>query len=149
MHIFRDKITKLSIEWNERSMTEADFYRLCKRFKITVKEMPLRVGGFYYRVMGRDFIAIDSKLAGTQKLAVLFHELAHFLFHVPDSGVTANFHGVGRQTRKEREADVFAFCAIISLVWLETRTVHELIDDESIPADMIAARYKIFGQYGI
>jgi len=149
MHIFRDKITKLRIDWNERPMTEADFYRLCKRFKITVKEMPLRVGGFYYRVMGRDFIAIDSKLAGTQKLAVLFHELAHFLFHVPDSGVTANFHGVGRQTRKEREADVFAFCAIIPLVWLETRTVHELIDDESIPADMIAARYKIFGQYGI
>lgn len=149
MQIFRDKITKLGIEWNERPMTEADFYRLCKQFKVTVTEMPLRVGGFYYRVMGKDFIAIDSKLAGPQKLAVLFHELAHFLFHVPDSGVTANFHGVGRQTRKEREADVFAFCAIVPLVWIETRTSHELIEDEGFPADMIAARYKIFGQYGI
>lgn len=149
MQIFRDKITKLRIDWNERPMTEADFYRLCKQFKVTVIEMPLRVGGFYYRVMGKDFIAINSKLAGSQKLAVLFHELAHFLFHVPDSGVTANFHGVGRPTRKEREADVFAFCAIIPLVWIETRTNHELIDDEGLPADMIAARYKIFGQYGI
>jgi len=149
MQIFRDKIAKLAIDWNERPMTEADFYRLCKRFKVSVTEMPLRVGGFYYRVMGKDFIAIDSKLAGPEKLAVLFHELAHFLFHVPDSGVTANFQGVGRQTRKEREADVFALCSIMPRSWFETRTMHELIDDEGIPADMIVARYKIFWQYGI
>lgn len=149
MDIFRDKITKLRIDWNELPMTEADFYRLCQRFKVQVTEMPLRVGGFYYRMMGQDFIAIDSKLVGPQKLAVLFHELAHFLFHVPDSGPTANFHDVGRQTRKEREADVFALCAIIPRVWVETRTIHELIDNEGIPADMIAARYKIFERYGI
>lgn len=66
--------------------------------------MPLRIGGFYYRVMGRDHIAVDSRLAGKAKLAMIFHELGHFLFHAPDSGAMANFQGVGRRTRKEVEA---------------------------------------------
>ena len=108
MRFLTDKITAIRIDWNERPLTESDFYRLCKRFKINVVEMPLRTDGFYYRVMGRDFIAVDSKLAGPRKLLVLFHELGHFLFHTPETGATANFHGVGRRTRKEREADVFA-----------------------------------------
>src|SRR6266478_7308597 len=93
MFFFLDKIKKLRIRWNERPLAESDFHRLCKRYKIRVVEMPLRTNGFYYRAMGRDFIAVDSRLAGPQKLAVLFHELGHFLFHTPESGATANFHG--------------------------------------------------------
>ncbi len=149
MHFFREKISKLSFGWNERPLTEADFYRLCRRFKIGVTEMPLRVGGFYYRMMGRDFIAIDSKLAGQQKLVVLFHELAHFLFHVPTSGVTANFHGVGKRDRKENEADLFALCAIIPKSWIETRTTEDLIDDEGFTHEMLAARIEIFERHGV
>jgi hypothetical protein len=97
MRLLAEKINKLKTGWNERALTEADFYRLCRRFKVSVTEMPLSVGGFYYRVGGRDFIAVNSRLAGAEKLAVLFHELGHFLFHAPDSGATANFHRVGRR----------------------------------------------------
>ena len=79
MHFFLDKITTLKIGWNERPLGEADFYRLCKRLKVNVTEMPLRTGGFYYRVLGKDHIAIDSRLTGAKKLLVQFHELAHFL----------------------------------------------------------------------
>ena len=71
--------------------------------------MPLSTGGFYYRVMGRDFIAVDSRLPSAKKLFVLFHELGHFLFHTPESGATANFHSVGRRTRVECEADLFTY----------------------------------------
>lgn len=62
MRFLTEKIRHLKIGWNERELTETDFYRLCRRFKIKVVEMPLRTGGFYYRVMGRDFIAVDSRL---------------------------------------------------------------------------------------
>ncbi|MFT3746487.1 MAG: ImmA/IrrE family metallo-endopeptidase [Pyrinomonadaceae bacterium] len=111
MQFLIEKISELNFGWNERPLSEADFYKLCKRFKVAVQEMPLAVGGFYYRVMDRDFIAVDSKLPPVKKLAVLYHELGHFLFHMPASGATANFHGVGRRTRQEIEADTFALCA--------------------------------------
>jgi len=144
-----DKISKLNFGWNERPLSEADLYGLCKRFRVSVQEIPLTVGGFYYRVMSRDFIAVDSKLTRHQKLAVLFHELAHFLFHTPESGATANFHGVGRRTRQEIEADVFAACAIVPRPWIESRSIQELIDIDGIPTEMVDARLEILRRYGV
>ena len=148
MQFLIDKITGLRIGWNEHPLTESDFYRLCKRFKVSVTEMPLATGGFYYRVMGRDFIAVDSRLAPTEKLFVLLHELGQFLFHTPGSGATANFHGVGRRTRKEYEADVFALCALIPRIWIDSRS-HEDLMDEGFTAEMISERLKILERYGL
>ncbi len=149
MRFFLDKISKLRIGWNERPLTEADFYRLCKQFNVRVTETPLATGGFYYRLMGRDFIAIDSKLSGARKLAVLFHELAHFLFHVPESGPTANFYNVGRRTRKEIEADIFSLCALIPFRSLASRSLQELVEENGFPLEMAIERYEIFRRYGI
>lgn len=149
MRFFIDKISKLRIGWNQLPLTEVEFYRVCKRFKINVVEMPLRTGGFYYRVMGRDFIALDSRLAGPRKLAVLFHELGHFLFHAPESGATANFHGVGRRTRKEREADVFALCALIPRPMIESRSLQELIEEDGLPDDLVRERLAILERHNL
>lgn len=149
MQFFREKIATLRCGWNEQPLGEADFYRLCRRFKIGVTEMPLRVGGFYYRLLGRDFIAIDSRLAGPERLLVLFHELAHFLFHVPNSGTTANFHGIGRRDRKEIEADLFALCAVIPASMIRSGNIQELIDDEGFSPETVAARIQIFDRHGI
>ncbi len=149
MRFLTDKISKLCIGWNERLLSENDFYRLCKRFRVKVTEMPLRTGGFYYRVMGKDYIAVNSGLAGPQKLVVLFHELGHFLLYTPESGASANFHGVGRRTRKEREADLFALCSLIPTASIERGSIDELIDDEGFPPEMVEARREIFMRYGI
>lgn len=149
MRFLTEKIRHLKIGWNERELTETDFYRLCKRFKIKVTEMPLATGGFYYRVMGRDFIAIDSKLSQEKKLLVLFHELGHFLFHTPESGATANFHGVGRRTRVEREADVFALCSLIPKKLIETTNPQELVDEGGFTPEIVAERLAVLERYGI
>ncbi|MFZ1700806.1 MAG: ImmA/IrrE family metallo-endopeptidase [Pyrinomonadaceae bacterium] len=148
MQFFRKKLTHLNIGWNERPLTESDFHRICKSFKITVTEMPLRVSGFYYRVMGRDFIAIDSRLTGSEKLFVMFHELGHFLFHTPETGATANFHGIGHKTRYESEADAFALAAIIPFAMLRSNLTEQLID-EGFSAKMIAERLVVYERFGI
>ena len=111
--------------------------------------MPLSTGGFYYRVMGRDFIAVDSRLPPAKKLFVLFHELGHFLFHTPESGATANFHSVGRRTRVECEADLFALCSLIPKKLIENRAVPELIDEEGFSSEIFAERLAVFERYGI
>ena len=149
MRFFTDKIIKLRFGWNERPLAEVDFFRLCKRFKITVQEMPLTTGGFYYRVMGKDFIAVDSRLAPPEKLIVLFHELGHFLFHTPETGATANFHGVGHRTRQEIEADVFALCAVMPKSLIVNRRPDELVDDDGFTPEMVEERRGIFVRYGI
>jgi Zn-dependent peptidase ImmA (M78 family) len=147
MKFILDKLSRLNIGWNERVLTERDFERLCRRFRIRVDEMPLRPGGFYYRLLGRDYIAIDSRLTGIRKLTVQFHELAHFLLHTPESGTAANFHGLTR-TRQEREADAFALCAVMPLNLIHERSAAELIDD-GIPADLVADRLELFQRQGI
>jgi len=149
MQLFAEKIRRLRFSWNRRPLTEGDFYRLCKRFRVTVTEMPLRTEGFYYCMKGRHFIAIDSKLHGQQKLFVMFHELAHFLMHTPEDGVTANFYGVGKKTRKEAEADAFALCAILPKNWIEHRTPYEISDEEGISAAIVAERLAVYATYGI
>ena len=148
MRSYLDKIRNLGIGWNKHALGEAEFYRLCRRFRITVVEMPLRTNGFYYCVKGSHFIAIDSKLPRVEKLLVMFHEFAHFLMHSPETNTTASFHGLGKKTRKEREADTFALCALLPARWIESRELSELID-EGYSGEMIEQRISIYRQLGL
>ncbi len=148
MNFLLQKIAKLNIGWNECPLNDADLYGLCRRYKITVEELPLRVSGFYYSVMGRHFIAVNSNLKPDRKLFVLFHEFAHFLLHAPDTGATANFHGIGKKTRKEIEADLFALVALIPQPLLLQRSSAELVDEGFHPDD-VSERTAIFERYGI
>ena len=75
--------------------------------------MPLTTNGFYYCVKGRHFIAIRQQPPAVKKLLVMFHEFAHFLMHSPDTNTTASFHGLGKKTRKEREADTFTLSTLV------------------------------------
>lgn len=149
MRLLIDKISHLQIDWNKKPLSESDFYRLCKRHKVTVDEMPLTVGGFYYSLLGRHFIAIDSKLPPQKKLFVMFHEFAHFLLHAPEGTATANYHGIGRRTRKELEADAFALCAIIPRVWIESPRFAEFVDEHGIAEEVVRDRLTIFERFGI
>lgn len=146
MRLLAAKISKLNIGWNERPLTESDFNDVCLRFDVTVVEAPLMTRGFYYRAMGRDFIAVSSRLNGAERLAVLFHELGHFLLHAPHTRAFAGFHGVGRRTRREIEADVFALCALIPARTVVRRSRDELLD-EGFSLDLLAARFEIYEHY--
>jgi len=148
MRFLVDKINSLHIGWNERPLTAADFDRLCRRFRISVVEMPISVRGFYYRVQGRDHIAVDSRLGDLEKLSVMFHELGHFLFHAPETGATASFHHVAGMTREECEADVFALCGLLPKAILLSRSPQELIED-GYPPSMVGARFAVLEKHSL
>lgn len=149
MRFFLKRIRELGIGWNERPLTESDFYALCRRHKIVVDEIPLRVSGFYYCVKGGHYIAIDSKLPRQEKLFVMFHEFAHYLMHAPNTHETASYHGVGHKTRKEVEADIFALVAMIPRTWLETRTPEDIIDHDSIAPSRLSERLGVYEKHGL
>lgn len=147
MRSYYSKIRSLKIGWNERPLDEADFYRLCRRFKITVVEMPLTTNGFYYCVKRRHFIAIDCRLDRIKKLLVMFHEFAHFLMHAPETNATASFHGLGSKTRKEREADTFALCALIPKSVIANKDISGLID-EGFSNELLEERFELYRSTG-
>jgi Zn-dependent peptidase ImmA (M78 family) len=149
MLFFQEKFDRLGCGWNVRPLNETDFFRLCRRHKVAVQEMPLKVGGFYYCLLGKHYIAVNSRLRNPRKLFVMFHEFAHYLIHSPDTGVTASFHGVGAKSRKEIEADAFATCALLPRRLIETLTVRDLIEDEGFPEELVAARLELYGTHGI
>lgn len=148
MRSYLGKLVNLKIGWNLRPLDENDFYALCRRYRITVVEMPLVTNGFYYCVKGKHFIAVSSRLPEIRKLLVMFHEFAHFLMHSPDSNTTASFHGLGKKTRKEQEADAFALCALIPKPWIETRNFGDLVD-EGFPSEILAERVRLYERLGL
>jgi Zn-dependent peptidase ImmA (M78 family) len=149
MLLLADTISRLRIPWNKRPLIEADFHRLCRKHKVAVTEMPLTVSGFYYCVMSRHFIAIDSRLSPQRKLFVMFHEFAHYLLHAPSGTATANYHGVGKRTRIETEADSFALCALMPLAWVTTGRLAELAADAGYDERMIAERIAVYATHGL
>ena len=149
MLLLADTISRLRIPWNKRPLIEADFHRLCRKHQVTVTEMPLKVSGFYYCAMGRHFIAIDSRLSPQKKLFVMFHEFAHYLLHAPSGTATANYHGIGKRTRAEIEADSFALCAVMPLEWVESGRLPELAADAGYDAEMITDRLAVFERHSL
>src|SRR5690606_22602703 len=143
MQFLIDKITKLRVGWNERPLTEEDFYSLCRHFGVTWIEAPLRKEGMYFCANRGHFISFDVGLPERERLFVMFHEFAHFLMHEPSTAPTAAFHGVGPRTRAETEADIFALAAVLPLSLISCRTPQELID-EGFPPDMVRARFELY-----
>jgi Zn-dependent peptidase ImmA (M78 family) len=149
MKSFLTKFEKLKIGWNYRSLNEDDFFAACKRFKVKVTEMPLAAGGFYYAVKGVDYIAIDKRLSGREKIFACWHEFGHFLMHKPENGFTANFLHAGEKTRSEREADSFAAICMIPGYWLKIKTVQELLEEDGFSEEFVRLRMETFEEYGI
>jgi Zn-dependent peptidase ImmA (M78 family) len=143
-----DKISKLNIGWNERALGEDDAFELARRLGVDVQMQSMSTDGFYFRLLGREFIAINRDLPQPQRLRVLFHELAHLLFHAPTSGPALGFHRIGKRTRQEIEADTFATCALLPLTVFMTRTVDELLNEGLDPA-IITERAEILQRFDI
>lgn len=148
MQFLLDKITNLDIGWNERVLCEDDAFELARRLGVSVQVKSMSTDGFYFRLLNREFITVNRDLPKERRLKVLFHELAHLLFHAPESGPWFGFHGVGKRNRQEKEADIFALCALLPLPILQSRSSRELIEEGHDPK-IVEERFAIFSRYGI
>lgn len=146
---YLEKINGLKFGWNVKPLTEAEFYRLCRKFKVKVVLMSLKRRGYYSRVKGKHHIVISDRLPDFQTLFVMFHEFGHFLMHSPASGQGTKFSGKCEGSREETEADAFAYCALLPLSMLRDRLPEELVNDFGFPAGFLMERLKIYERYGI
>lgn len=136
--------------WNQRPLTEADCYRICRREKIKIIEYPLESSpGFYMVCKGRPMITIDSRLRGLRRQYVLWHELAHHFLHVPHHATAAHWFRLRPGTKAELEAEAFAVVAMIPEPLLRKMLTWEIEEEFGYTREMLNFRLKVLDTYGI
>lgn len=114
------RIRQVLPDFNKKIYTEEDFWRIAKKLKIIVRELPLDVDGYHERKRGRYYILINSRLRGLKWLHTAFHELCHFLFDVPcDSDNYVMFRHSSGDEKDPRERFADAFATICLMPWPE------------------------------
>jgi Zn-dependent peptidase ImmA (M78 family) len=148
VHSLLTKFERLG--WNTRPLTEADFYRITRRERIRVVEMPLSVRGFYGVCKGKRFIALDSKMRGLPRLFTAWHEVGHHFLHAPKATAQVNYFHLREEPRVKLEADAFAVVALLPEPLLRS-TIADGGDvfEEGFTRDMIELRLKILDLYGV
>ena len=149
MNLSLETLKKHLPRLNEKIYGETDFYRLCRREKIKVYELPLQetIFGYYSNYRGKAYIILNSRLDKTKRLEVGYHELGHHLLHapVPES---VFFDSQRLSNKQETEAQAFALLALVPATLLkQIEESPSLLDD--YPADLIGQRLKLWQDCGI
>lgn len=99
--------------FNQRVLTERDFYDICEKENIIVVEREVYTS-FYFTTDEYHFIVIKKSLKGMRKTFSMFHELSHHFLHGGRDTTNAFYFGM-LETKAEFEADALALIALIPL----------------------------------
>lgn len=152
MDISYERICQVLKGFNVKPLSDKDFWRVVKRERIVVKEIPLIVDGYYQKKRGRHYIIINSRLRGTKWLHTAFHELMHFYLDVPFANEEATLYRRSKKKtkkplRREETADAFALMAILPFPELEKLSAEDL-EDQTALASLVVARLQVLADLG-
>jgi Zn-dependent peptidase ImmA (M78 family) len=137
--------------FGERPLTAEDFYHACRRLKVKVHTIPLRVDGFYmFTPRGGAHIYVNSRLYGLRWLYVAWHELAHHVLHAPKDVTVAFFCNVKADSKEDVEAEAAASIALLPEPKLRRllRTPREEWE-HGISEEMAEHRLNVLSTYGV
>lgn len=152
MHLSYSRIKQLIPKFNEIALSDFDFWQLCKKEKITVREMNLKVDGYYQIHRGKFFILLDSRLHGLVWRHTAYHELFHHFLDVPREANAKNRtmfkNSKMINTRADRVADALATIAILPFSKLLEVQNSDLQDDLEFAA-LVRDRIAILAEFGV
>jgi Zn-dependent peptidase ImmA (M78 family) len=140
---------------HERSATEEDFYAFCAEKRVEVVHTPDISHGVYVMFAGRHFIFLNSKLRGLMLLYVMYHELAHYLFHAPSRSDYAveffdpHVESFRSRTRRKIHCEAEAVAAWLLIPTMELHTVlqsHDTYLSDELQV-LIATRLDLWSRY--
>lgn len=149
MNLLAPTIKRYIPHWNESPLTEADLYRLCRKLKVKIIEIPLSVPGFFMQVGNKRLLYLNSRLRGVAWLHAALHELGHALLHTPPTGTVAYFFRLPPNSKREHEAEVFAAIALIPLQFVLSKLPWEIQEEYGYPTELIDLRKWIYDNYRI
>lgn len=147
------RIKKAMPGFNERELTEEDFWKIAKRERIVVKEMWMPANGYWQRRRGRDYIILNKRLRGTYLwLHTAFHELVHYFLDTPlpseEPTTLYRRRSPDPDDPRERLADAFALVAMIPFRRLEQLAGEDLTGDPEL-MNLAAQRVSVRADLGI
>lgn len=123
-------------KWNKVIHTEDDAREFCKKNKVCICETTKVNFGKYTQYKGYDFILINPKLSPAMRLWVLWHEIAHFLLHSPE---TSNF-SQSTIRKNDREANWVAAILLMPKNLIKNKTRTALQEEYGYLAELIEIR---------
>lgn len=144
-------IKRVMPRFGERPLTAEDFYRACRRLKVKVHTIPLRVDGFYmFTPRGGAHIYVNSRLYGLRWLYVAWHELAHHILHAPKDVTVSFFRNVQPDSKEDVEAEAVAAIAMLPEIKLRRLLVTPREEwDFGITEEMIEFRMRVLAIYSV
>lgn len=92
-----------------RAATEDDLFEFAARRNIELVFSPEVSAGIYVMFGGEHFVFLNSRLAGLRLLHVAFHEIGHYLLHVPTrERYAAEFFAAHAKAKHHCEAEAVA-----------------------------------------
>lgn len=131
--------------WNEKILGEDVAIEFCRSNSICiVDDYRLDYGRIVF-YKGYTFILKNPYLEAGMRLWVLWHEIAHFLLHAPQS---SKFSPLVKR-KNDREANYIAAIAMMPRQTIQGRTFHEIEEEYGYPAKLIEIRDQIVKNEGI
>ncbi len=152
MNLTLDRIFEIFPYFNDRPITENDFWRACKREKVIVKEMPLMVNGYYQFKRGRHYILLNNRLSGLTWLHTAFHEFCHYLFDAPMPGEEQTLYRRpcgDRDDPRDMFADAFALICLLPFPELVRLAMEEDLSSNEQMLNLAMSRVEVRAKYGI
>ena len=133
--MFIEEIAKKRItNFNEKAKTEEDAYEFCRSNKVIIADDRRTSYGKYLVYKDHHFILINPKLKGIMKLWVLWHEIAHFILHTPE---TNSFSG-NMVRKNDKEANIIASVCLLPRHEIKNKTIKDLRND--FPFELLKIR---------
>jgi Zn-dependent peptidase ImmA (M78 family) len=133
---------------HSRSATEGDFYDYCVDHNIQVVfDFNVRTG-IYVVVDGEHYIFLNNKLKGWFLLYVMFHELAHYIFHQPtQTNFGAEFFDHHTKEKNHKEAEAVAAYLLLPPREIENALIEGVHLRDERAANLIGLRMDLASKY--
>lgn len=131
-----------------RPATEEDFFACCANNNFDVVFSAELSDGLCILYKGKYYIFLNDKLTGWRRLHVMFHELAHCLFHVPSqSGFAAEWFSGLAKAKHHREAEAVAAYLLLPIYEMENALIEGAGCENDELAELIALRLELASRY--
>lgn len=135
---------------HERAATENDFHNVCDRHSVEVVYTSDISTGLYVLCAERQVIFLNSSLRDLRLRHVMFHELAHFLFHVPSqSNVAFEFFDGHSKNKNHCEAEAAAAWLLVPISEIDETPLHFQCSDNESLRSLVSTRLKLHETYSI
>lgn len=150
MHTILDRLKGRFPFVTQRPATEDDFYDACLKNDIEVVHTTHVAIGLYVHNLDidRHFIFLNSRLSGWMLRYVMFHELGHFLFHVPGQTKKGETAYGWTGARKHAEAEAVAAYMLLTVAELERCLLDGEFKRNQRLAELIGLRLDLYHEYG-